>query len=382
MDSLLHYLDQAGGIDAERGSFLNVQVKRGSHVRATASLYDFLLDGRMPLIQLADGDVIFVAPRQNIVKVSGLAENAKRFEFTDNGQTVADLMRLAKPQAAATHVRVVRNTGTVKNVEYYALDSAGLVHLQNGDEIEATADKKPGTITVRVEGEHQSAQEYVLPYGARLSDITKNIQFTDSSDAKNLQLFRLSVKDRQKQMLAAALRSLESSVLTARSSTNEESRLRTEEAQLMLQWVERAKLIEPSGQVMIAQAAERDNLPLENGDVIKVQRQDGLVVVSGEVVFPNAIAHDSKLGLDDYINRAGGYSQSANTSRIIIAHRDGSFEEAGAGEFFGSSTEDGIKPGDEILVLPKVQTKSIEVTRGLTQIIYQLAIAAKVILDL
>lgn len=382
MDSLLHYLDQAGGIDAERGSFLNVQVKRGSQVRATASLYDFLLDGRMPLIQLADGDVIFVAPRQNTVKVSGLAKNAKRFEFAGNGQTVADLSRLAKPEAAATHVRVVRNTGTVKNVEYYALESAGLVHLQNGDEIEFTADKKPGTITVRVEGEHQSAQEYVLPYGARLSDLTKNIQFTDNSDAKNLQLFRLSVKERQKDMLAAALRSLESSVLTARSATNEESRLRTEEAQLMLQWVERAKQIEPSGQVMIAQSAQRDELLLENGDVIKVPRQDGLVLVSGEVIFPNAIAHDPKLNVDDYIKRAGGYSQSANTSRIIIAHRDGSFEETSAGEFFGSSTEDGIKAGDEILVLPKVQTKSIEVGRGLTQIIYQLAIAAKVILDL
>jgi hypothetical protein len=52
MDSLLHYLDQAGGIDPERGSFLNVQVKRGSQTRATLSLYDFLLAGRIPLIQL------------------------------------------------------------------------------------------------------------------------------------------------------------------------------------------------------------------------------------------------------------------------------------------------------------------------------------------
>ena len=58
MDSLLHYLDQAGGIDPERGSFLNVQVKRGSQIRATVSLYDFLLEGRMPLTQLGDGDVI------------------------------------------------------------------------------------------------------------------------------------------------------------------------------------------------------------------------------------------------------------------------------------------------------------------------------------
>lgn len=59
MDSLLHYLDQAGGIDPERGSFLEVQVKRGEQVRSTVNLYDFLLDGRIPLLQLGDGDVIF-----------------------------------------------------------------------------------------------------------------------------------------------------------------------------------------------------------------------------------------------------------------------------------------------------------------------------------
>ena len=39
-------------------------------------------------------------------------------------------------------------------------------------------------------------------------------------------------------------------------------------------------------------------------------------------------------------------------------------------------------PGDEILVMPKIQTKSIEIARGLTQILYQIAIAAKVALDL
>ena len=43
LDSILHYLDQAGGIDPDRGSFLRVQVKRGQSVRATANLYDFLL---------------------------------------------------------------------------------------------------------------------------------------------------------------------------------------------------------------------------------------------------------------------------------------------------------------------------------------------------
>jgi len=386
MDSLLHYLDQAGGIDPNRGSFLDVQVKRGENIRATVNLYHFLLQGRMPLIQLGDGDVIFVSPRKSTVKVSGLAANAKRFEFDgSNSYSVADIIKVAKPRAEATHIRVVRNTGTVKNVEYYPMDKAFQVSLQNGDDIEFTADKKPGTITVRVEGEHQSAQEYVLPYGARLGELIRNIQFTPNSDAANLQLFRQSVRERQKLMLAAALKSLESSVLTARSATNEESRLRKDEAELMLQWVERAKLVEPSGQVMIAQAVQHDELLLENGDVIRIPKQDGLVLVNGEVVFPNAIAHDPKLVLNDYIKRAGGYSQSADTSRVIVAHRDGSFEDASRGswDFFGNDSQaTAIKQGDEILVLPKVKTKSIEVTRGITQIIYQIAIAAKVILDL
>lgn len=383
MDSLLHYLDQAGGIDPERGSFIAVQVKRGDLIRTTANLYDFLLEGRTPLIQLADGDVIFVQSRQSSVKVSGLAENAKRFEFAEKTIKVADVMRYAKPLAEATHVRVVRNSGLTRNVDYYPLEALAGVMLQNGDEIEFTADKKPGTITVRVEGEHQSPQEYVLPYGAKLGDLIKGIQYSERSDAKNIQLFRLSVKERQKSMMQTALRSLESSVLTARASTHEEAGLRKSEADLILQWVDRAKQIEPNGQVIIAQSEDRQGLLLENGDVIRIPTKDGLVLLSGEVLFPSALAFDKKLGVEDYIRKAGGYSQSADTSRVIVAHRDGSFEESKPSSgFWGKGDEVQIQSGDEILVLPKIQTKNLEIGRALTQIIYQIAVATKVILNL
>lgn len=374
MDSLLHYLDQAGGIDPERGSFLNVQVKRGEQVRATVSLYDFLLDGRIPLLQLADGDVIFISPRQNTTKVMGLAENAKRFEFQSKALTIAELSRLAKPRANATHVRVIRNTGTVRNVDYYALADAAGIQIGNGDEVEYTADKKPGTITVRVEGEHMSAQEYVLPYGARVGELMQRIQFSDRSDTQSIQLYRQSVRERQKAMLQTSMKSLESTVLTARSGTSDEARLRKEEAELILQWVERAKKVEPSGQVLIAQASGRDDLLLENGDIIKVPSRDGLVLVSGEVLFPNAIAFDARLTLNDYIQRAGGYTQNADNSRIVVAHRDGSFEE-------GASNPT-LRAGDEVLVLPKVDVKSRQIWKDMTQIIYQIAVSAKVVLGL
>lgn len=376
MDSLLHYLDQAGGIDPARGSFLNVQVKRGSAIRATINLYDFLLDGTMPLVQLGDGDVIFVAPRENTVKVSGLAENAKRFEFKDSARNLSDLVRVAKPLAQATHVRVARNTGTVRNIEYYPLANATHVALQNGDEVEFTADQKPGTITVRVEGEHESVQEYVLPYGARLGDLISQIEFTSRSDITSLQLYRISTKERQKQLLQASLKNLEAAVLTARSGTSEEARLRTDEAALLLEWVERAKTIEPSGQVVIAQAANRDGLLLENGDILRVSAEDGLVLVSGEVLFPATVAFDPNWELDDYIDRTGGYTQSANTSRVIVAHRDGSFDDM-TKNFFGFSAGGQIRPGDEILVLPQVDMKWRQFAKEVAQIIFQIALSAR-----
>lgn len=374
MDSLLNYLDQAGGIDVERGSFLDVQVKRGQQVRATVNLYDFLLEGSIPQIQLSDGDVIFIAPRRNTVRVSGLAANARRFEFSGAGLSIDELARLAKPSASATHVRVVRNTGTVRNTDYYPLSAAREVRVANGDDVEFTADKKPGTITVRVEGEHQSQQEYVLPYGSRVGALLGQVRMTPLSDAASIQLYRVSVRERQRAMLQTSMRSLESAVLTARSGTSDEAVLRKQESDLILQWVERARKIEPSGQVQIASSTARDELLLENGDVLRIPTRDGLVLVSGEVLFPNAVAFDRALKVGDYIARAGGYTQNAENSRVVIAHRDGSFEEG--------TPDTRLRAGDEVLVLPKVDVKSRQIFKDMTQIIYQIAVAAKVVLGL
>lgn len=378
MDSLLHYLDLAGGIDPQRGSFLKVEVKRGEQLRYTANLYDFLLQGQMPLVQLADGDVIFVTPRLHTVTVRGLAANDNVFEFPGQTLGLAELLALAKPDSEATHVRIVRNTGSITNVDYFPLSQAADIRLHNGDEIEFTADKKLGTITVRVEGEHLSAQEYVLPYGARLGDLVARVRFSERSDKDSIQLFRRSVRERQKATLQTSLRSLETAALTARSGTSDEAILRKEEAGLILQWVERARHIEPLGQVLIADADGRDELLLENGDIVRVPVRDGLVLVSGEVLFPNAVAYDPGLALVDYIDLAGGYTQNRKSARIILAHRNGSFVEYDPER----PSQVQVHSGDEILVLPKIDVKSRQVTKDLTQILYQIAISAGVVLGL
>ncbi len=374
LDSLLHYLDMAGGIDPDRGSFLDIQIKRDSQIRTQINLYDFLLSGHLPLIQLTDGDTIFVTNRHYTVKVNGAVSNAKRFEFQSPFLLVSQLAQWAKPNPKVTHLRITRNRGTIKNIEYYLWNASQSIRLQNGDEVEFTIDKKPGTITVRVEGEHQSAQEYVLPYGATMADLLPKIQLSERSDIESLQLFRQSVHDRQKAKLLLALKQLETAILTARSNNAEEVQLRKEEAALILQWIDRAKNIEPTGQVMLAQARNRNRLLLENGDKFKIPPKDGLILINGEVLFPNTIAFDPELEVEDYIHLTGGYTQNADSSRVLILHRDGSFENA--------DDEPELRAGDNIMVMPQISTKYWLIGKELMQIMFQIAVSASVLLML
>ncbi len=137
--------------------------------------------------------------------------------------------------------------------------------------------------------------------------------------------------------------------------------------------------------MFIAQSATRDELLLQNGDILRVPAKDGLVLVSGEVLFPNAIVFDAPLRIDDYIRRAGGYTQNADASRVLVAHRDGSFDEASEGDrgfFSNADNRQIIRPGDEVLVLPKIETKSRQIWKDMTQILFQIAVSAKVIFGL
>jgi hypothetical protein len=78
--------------------------------------------------------------------------------------------------------------------------------------------------------------------------------------------------------------------------------------------------------------------------------------------------------VEDGIEQSGGYSQSSGTSRIVVLRRDGSFLLADTG--------DRLHKGDEVLVLPKVETKFLQFTKDVMTILYQIAVSAAVVLKL
>ena len=373
-DSVLNYLDQAGGVDPERGSFINIMIKRDGKLRKSVNLYSFLLDGDMPLVQLSDGDTLVVGPRQHTVDVHGAVANEYRFEFSEAYVPLPQVLAQARPNPEATHVSIIRGQGMRRQSEYVPMAQADAVMVGAGDQVRVTADRFAGTILVRLDGAHSGEHAVVLPYGSTLKDAINRIKPNRLSDMDNLQVYRKSVAERQKEMLDVALKKLESQALTARSATNEEARLRVSEAELVLKFTERAKEVNPKGQLVLPDMATAANTVLEDGDLIVVPERTSQVMVHGEVMFPIALQYQRGLDARGYIGQAGGFGQNADTSRILLMARNGLVTEV--------EGEASLQPGDELMVLPKTQTKSIEVTRGITQIIYQIAVAARVALGL
>lgn len=372
-DSLLSYLSKAGGVDSERGSYVDITIKRGKSTRSRVNLYDFLLNGTLNLSQFSDGDTIVVGPRKYTFSVDGDVYNSYDFEFASSAISVDEALSWARPKPGATHFTIVRQQGTVKRTEYYPLSGAAGRTLQDGDKLIVSSDRYAGTIQVRIEGAHSGEHALVLPYGASMKQVLTQLRPNSMSQMNSIQLYRHSVAIRQKEMLTLELQKLEQASLSSQSSTQEEAQLRMQEAQLVSRFVAKARQVVPKGQVVLNEK-NLDSVLLEDGDVISIPEKTSLVMVHGEVLFPNAISWEEKLDADDYIEKCGGLTQKSGQSKIIVIHQDGSAVDA---DDVGA-----LAAGDEIMVLPKYESKNIEVTRGISTILYQLAVAAKVILDI
>ena len=381
-DSILAFLAKSGGIRPESGSYLNVELKRGNETRACFNLYDFLLTGSIEQVQLQDGDTLVVNTRQGVAAFSGLVENPVQIEFQGGEIALEDTLKMVGVMPEATHVRIARNQLAKRNVEYLPLSEVQEVTISSGDEVTVVSDKMPGTISVTVEGEHSGQAIYILPYGSTINDLMARLQPNERSNLQAMQLFREEVAERQKAMLEVQLSQLEQTALSARSKSVGEARLRQSDAESILQFVARARQVDPRGQVLLGQNENRQDVMLKNNDRLVIPSRTVLVQVHGEVMFPNAMVFDDSKAINDYVNASGGYSQKADQSRVLVLHRDGSISriEYKNGWFSSGLAKYDVQPGDEILVMPQIDPKTMQYTSDIMQVIYQVAMSAAVVL--
>ncbi|MGR5448726.1 polysaccharide biosynthesis/export family protein [Vibrio sp. PNB22_3_1] len=378
-DSVLRFLDLSGGVLDGLGSYRNVLLKRQGEVVDRIDLYDFITDGVMASRLLRDGDVLVVEPISDTLLLDGFEDDVSlRYEIIDKNVKFKHILDHVAHRTESTHVRVVTEKNGKSQTRYLTMPIALDLTVTAGDRWSLVRDVSPQTYSVRIDGEHLGEQEVVIGANESLGDVLAQVTLTKWSDMGHVYLYRESVKARQKEMLERALSQLESSIFTARSNTTDEAGLRTMEAELLSRWVEKARQVELKGQVVISQGADLGQFMLEPNDVIVIPKKSNVVMVHGEVVAPMAGAYLKGATVNDYLEMAGGFSQTSGSSKVLIVSRGGAFQSIDASDIDSVV----VKQGDEIIVIPEISTKSLQVTKDLTQVIYQIAVSAGTVLSL
>ncbi len=371
-DSLLYYLKRAGGIDSERGSYREVQVLRNNKIIAKIDLYEFIQSGKLKNIIFKDKDVILVKPQYAAITVSGGVRNPFRFELINNISTGKEISAYARPLAKISHVGVFGNRITGPFSVYLEYKEFQKFKLQDGDNVIFNDDLHAQVIDVQISGSYLGPSYFAVKKGTRLHDLLSHIPINpELTDNKSIYILRKSVAERQKQMLSDSLDRLERSVFTAPVSSDGAAAIRAKEAEMVMLFSEKARKIEPLGKVIVSELGHTANILLEKGDQIVIPHYTDLIQVGGEVLMPQAIVYNPNATIDDYVAWAGGFSDRADDEKISIVRANGTV-------IFDAKAK--IKRGDQVIVLPKVDAKIMQAVKDITQIIYQIAIAANVVI--
>jgi protein involved in polysaccharide export with SLBB domain len=373
-DSLLYFLDQASGIDKNTGSFRRIRVLRSGKTIAEADLYDFLINGQLPRPQFEDGDTIVVEPRGPVVTVAGDVARPYRYELDRESRLGHELLELTQINPGVSHVlqRGVRETGPFS--AYLPLRAFRSDVLRAGDEVYFSADQRADSIVVQVEGSYKGPSRFVVPKDATLKELLDSIAVDPAmTDVRSVSVRRESVAARQRQSLEDSLRRLETTYLGASSGTAEEARIRVQEAELIQDFVKRAREVNPNGRIVIARNGQISDIRLQDGDIITIPERSDSLLLSGEVLVPQAMAYVESEGVSDYIRRAGGFTDRADKRNVLVVRQNGEVVAA---------NEAVLRPGDEILVLPAVPTKNLQLASTLAQILFHIAVTTRTVLDL
>lgn len=372
-DSVLYFLKRAGGIDSERGSYRQIKVLRQNQVLQQIDLYEFMQKGKMPKLSLKDQDVILVEPQGPMINVAGKVRNPFRFELKQRNTQGSELINYALPLAKVSHVGVIGNRANGPFSIYLPYKDFAQVQLKDGDKVLFNDDMHAQVYDVQVTGSYMGPSYFTVRKETKLHDLLNHIPINpDLADYQSIYLMRKSVAIRQKEMLDESLNRLERSVFTAPASSDGEATIRAKEAELVMQFVDKARKIQPLGKVVVADKGIIANIQLEQGDQIVIPNKTDLIQVGGEVLMPQAVVYNANADLDDYVAWAGGFTERANDQRIAVVHANGLVEFKGQGN---------VQPGDQIMVLPKVDSKTMQSVKDITQIIYQIAVAANVAIN-
>jgi protein involved in polysaccharide export with SLBB domain len=243
--------------------------------------------------------------------------------------------------------------------------------------------------TIAIEGEVAHPGSYGFKEGERLSDVLRRAGgLLETAYAEGAVLTRTEVRELEEKSRAELIRQIETSSAAARLSPNlatgtQGGTLELIEAQEQ-EMLSRLKSESASGRLVIRISANIDSwagtagdIEVRSGDVLRIPKRPGFVLVSGQVYNATAITFSPDKSAEWYLRRAGGATTAADRKEIFIIRANGSVVGRRSG---GNVLETRLDPGDVVVVPQKILGASLFWHNLLTgaQVASQIAIAAAV----
>ncbi len=365
-DSVIAFLQRAGGIDPNRGSYRNITVRRSGQVIAHIDLYPFLRTGDLPPVSLRNGDTIVVGQQGPIVSVTGAARVPYTFELAGPSGTGDEILYYARPRPEVNYVALLGYRDAQPLNAYETLTDFAHQPLADGDRVGFSADALAESIVVQVAGAFRGPGSYVVTRDTTVGAVIAKLQLDSLADRRWIHIQRASVASAQKQLLTESLARLQKAIYTNPAPTAALQQANALQATTIQTYISYASQVQPVGDVAFDENQDLNSVRLEPNDIIVIPFKSQVVTVGGDVNVPQTVIYEPGLSVRDYVKKAGGFDPLGDKKRILVIHPDGSLVINGR-----------VEAGDRVLVGVTLPGHLLDVATALTQIIYQVAIGAK-----
>jgi polysaccharide export outer membrane protein len=261
--------------------------------------------------------------------------------------------------------------------------------------------------TVEITGQVVFPGVYPIHKGERLSSLVDRAGgYALDAYLKGAVFTRESAKEIQQKRMDDMVQRLEGRVLAHASQTTssagdaEAVGLQKAQSEAQKALISKLRSLEPDGRVVVKLVPLKDfsenrfNIVLEDHDQLYIPKTPGIVTVVGEVFNPTALLYERDQSVNYYLSKVGGPTKEADKKQISVIRADGSvvsiaqkgnnritWDKDTRAWYSGGFMSLKLHPGDTLVVPTKLNRMPwMKTTKDLTQILFQIAVAAGVVL--
>ncbi len=230
-------------------------------------------------------------------------------------------------------------------------------------------------INVTVEGAINYPGLYTITPGTSVNDLYQQLGgFRDTANLSAVVYKRLSLVRSQLNAIEKSKKDISNAIQTKNIAENQNNNIDPSIMSALTMEIDESNLGRVSGD-FTPNSDGAINTILRDGDSIFIPMKSNTVSVLGEVLNPSSFAFDENINVNDAIQQAGGFKQTALKTGIYIIHADGLVDKKRRNIFAGSLD---LRPGDTIVVPRDFSSPddTLNYIGSITQVLSDLAFSA------